>query len=213
MHVSAEEGRQRSVQNGLDTLSACINSLDSRLDKQRFLEYNHTAFMIPKKLEFQGQKQEEVGLAKLPIASVKSGIRLKVAEPEIQKVLHLEMESRLSQLQQRVTSLRAESEEVWKTLETAESTLLEMLNAKDYDCTGYFGENATPACKPPETASIKLRADRQETEEFYLTVSASKLPHNQRSIETQSPELCAYLYSEVRVALILFFRSFIIESS
>ncbi|KAJ3622933.1 hypothetical protein MTP99_019200 [Tenebrio molitor] len=151
MHVSAEEGRQRSVQNGLDTLSACINSLDSRLDKQRFLEYNHTAFMIPKKLEFQGQKQEEV------------------AEPEIQKVLHLEMESRLSQLQQRVTSLRAESEEVWKTLETAESTLLEMLNAKDYDCTGYFGENATPACKPPETASIKLRADRQETEEFYLT--------------------------------------------
>jgi hypothetical protein len=25
--------------------------------------------------------------------------------------------------------------------------------------------------KPPETVSIKLRADRQETEEFYLTVS------------------------------------------
>lgn len=96
---------------------------------------------------------------------------LKAAEPEIQKVLHQEMESRLRQLQQRVTSLRAESEEVWKTLETAESTLLEMLNAKDYDCSGYFGENAMPASKPPETVSIKLRADRQETEEFYLTVS------------------------------------------
>lgn len=92
-------------------------------------------------------------------------------EPEIQKVLHQEMESRLQQLQQRVTSLRAESEEVWKTLETAESTLLEMLNAKDYDCSSYFGENAMPACKPPETVSIKQRADRQETEEFYLTVS------------------------------------------
>lgn len=81
------------------------------------------------------------------------------------------MESRLSQLQQRVTSLRAESEEVWKTLETAETTLLEMLNAKDYDCSGYFGDNAVPASKPPETVSIKLRADRQETEEFYLTVN------------------------------------------
>lgn len=81
------------------------------------------------------------------------------------------MESRLQQLQQRVTSLRAESEEVWKTLETAESTLLEMLNAKDYDCSGYFGESAVPASKPPETVSIKQRADRQETEEFYLTVS------------------------------------------
>lgn len=80
------------------------------------------------------------------------------------------MESRLTQLQQRVTSLRAESEEVWKTLETAESTLLEMLSAKDYDCSGYFGENAMPASKPLEI-SVKLRADRQETEEFYLTVS------------------------------------------
>ncbi|KAJ8950263.1 hypothetical protein NQ318_021117 [Aromia moschata] len=117
MHVTAEEGRQKSVQNGLDTLSACINSLDSRLDKQRFLEYNHSAFMIPKKLEFQGQKTDEQ------------------PEPEIQNLLHREMESRLTQLQQRVTSLRAESEEVWKTLETAE----------------------------------ELRADRQETEEFYLT--------------------------------------------
>lgn len=82
------------------------------------------------------------------------------------------METRLTQLQQRVTSLRAESEEVWKTLETAESTLLEMLSAKDYDCSGYFGENATPLSKPPETISIKLRADRQETEEFYLSVCA-----------------------------------------
>lgn len=81
------------------------------------------------------------------------------------------MESRLTQLQKRVTSLRAESEEVWKTLETAETTLLEMLSAKDYDCSGYFGDSAQPLSKPPETVSIKARADRQETEEFYLTVS------------------------------------------
>ncbi|XP_056646166.1 SLIT-ROBO Rho GTPase-activating protein 1-like isoform X2 [Diorhabda sublineata] len=151
MHISAEEGRHKSVQNDLDSLSACINSLDSRLDKQRFLEYNHAAFMIPKKLEFQRQKTDES------------------PEPAIQSILHREMETRLTQLQQRVTSLRAESEEVWKTLETAESTLLEMLCAKDYDCSGYFGENPLPVTKPPETVSIKLRADRQETEEFYLT--------------------------------------------
>lgn len=81
------------------------------------------------------------------------------------------METRLVQLKTRITTLRAESEEVWKTLETAESTLLDMLTAKDYDCSGYFGENAVPASKPPETVSIKLRADRHETEEFYLTVS------------------------------------------
>ncbi|KAF5305808.1 hypothetical protein FQA39_LY09144 [Lamprigera yunnana] len=151
MHVSAEEGRQKSVQTGLDTLLTCINSLDSRLDKQRFLECNHSAFMIPKKLEFQTHRPEEV------------------VRPEIQKVLHQEMETRLNQLQQRVTSLKIESDEVWKTLETAESTLLEMLNAKDYDCSAYFGETAVPGSKPPETISIKLRADRQETEDFYLS--------------------------------------------
>ena len=92
-------------------------------------------------------------------------------ESELLKTLREELEARLAQLQNRVTTLRTESEEVWKTLETAETTLLDMLNAKDYDCSGYFGEGAVPAHKPPETVSIKLRADRQETEEFYLTVS------------------------------------------
>ncbi|GJQ67390.1 hypothetical protein Trydic_g5085 [Trypoxylus dichotomus] len=152
MHVSAEEGRQRSVQHGMDTLSACINSLDSGTDKQKFLEYNHSAFMIPKKIEFQGQKNDD-----------------QTPEPEIQKILHQEMETRLNQLHMRVTNLRAESDEVWKTVETAERTLLEMLNAKDYDCSQYFGEGAVPATKPPESLSMKQRADRQETEEFYLS--------------------------------------------
>ncbi|EEB12153.1 SLIT-ROBO Rho GTPase-activating protein, putative [Pediculus humanus corporis] len=151
MHISAEEGLERSVQTGLDNLHNCIGSLDSRLDKQRFLESNHSAFMIPKKFEFQGLRGDDG------------------PEPELQKSLREELESRLMQLQQRITSLRTESEEVWKTLETAETTLLEMLNAKDYDCSEYFGENAVPASKPPETVYIKLRADRQETEEFYLS--------------------------------------------
>lgn len=74
------------------------------------------------------------------------------------------------QLKARLTSLKAESEEVWKTLETTGSSLLAMLTAKDYDCNGYFGDNAVPTHKPPETISIKLRADRHETEEFYLMV-------------------------------------------
>ncbi|XP_077265153.1 SLIT-ROBO Rho GTPase-activating protein 1 isoform X2 [Temnothorax americanus] len=151
MHCSAEEGRQRSLQSGAEQLAACVGALDSRADKQRFLESHHAAFMIPKKFEFQGQRGDET------------------PEPELQKMLHSEMEQRLQQLQQRVTSLRTESEEVWKTLETAEASLLEMLTAKDYDCSRYFGENAVPTSRPPETLQIKLRADRQETEEFYLT--------------------------------------------
>ncbi|XP_076750089.1 SLIT-ROBO Rho GTPase-activating protein 1 isoform X2 [Xylocopa sonorina] len=155
MHCSAEEGRQRSLQSGAEQLAACVGALDSRADKQRFLESHHSAFMIPKKFEFQGQRGDEVVV--------------ETPEPELQKLLHAEMEQRLTQLQQRLTSLKTESEEVWKTLETAEASLLEMLTAKDYDCSRYFGENAVPTSRPPETVQIKLRADRQETEEFYLT--------------------------------------------
>ncbi|CAK9813383.1 SLIT-ROBO Rho GTPase-activating protein 1, partial [Anthophora plagiata] len=151
MHCSAEEGRQRSLQSGAEQLAAFVGALDSRADKQRFLESHHSAFMIPKKFEFQGQRGDET------------------PEPELQKLLHAEMEQRLTQLQQRLTSLRTESEEIWKTLETAEASLLEMLTAKDYDCSRYFGENAVPTSRPPETVQIKLRADKQETEEFYLT--------------------------------------------
>lgn len=92
------------------------------------------------------------------------------AEPELQKLLCADLENRLYQLKQRLTTLRTESDEVWKTLETAEYTLLEMLTAKDYDCAPYFGEHSVPASKPPETVSLKRRADRHETEEFYLTV-------------------------------------------
>uniref|UniRef100_A0A0A9YLU2 SLIT-ROBO Rho GTPase-activating protein 1 n=1 Tax=Lygus hesperus TaxID=30085 RepID=A0A0A9YLU2_LYGHE len=149
MHVTSEEGRAKSIQANIDTLNSVLSGLDSRLDKQRFLEYNHNAFMIPKKLEFQGNKDE--------------------AEPELQKLLCADMGIRLKQLETRIETVRAQSDEVWKTLETAEGSLLQMLTLKDYDCTNYFGDNATPASKPPETATLKLRADRHETEEFYLT--------------------------------------------
>lgn len=60
MHCSAEEGIQRSLQSGAEQLVSSVGSLDSRADKQRFLEAHHAAFMIPKKFEFQGQRGDEV---------------------------------------------------------------------------------------------------------------------------------------------------------
>ncbi|XP_065077978.1 SLIT-ROBO Rho GTPase-activating protein 1-like isoform X2 [Ochlerotatus camptorhynchus] len=148
MHVSADQGRCRAVLHNTDTLSHIINSMDSRADKQKFLEQHSAAFMIPKRLEFQGQEED--------------------IEPELQKALHQEMESRLVQLEQRVNNLRMESEEIWKTLETAEINLLEILNTKDYDCSTAFGNGALGFPKP-ENASLKLRSDKNEIEEFYIT--------------------------------------------
>uniref|UniRef100_A0A182MER2 SLIT-ROBO Rho GTPase-activating protein 1 n=1 Tax=Anopheles culicifacies TaxID=139723 RepID=A0A182MER2_9DIPT len=148
MHVSADQGRCRAVLHNAETLSHIVNSMDSRADKQKFLEQHSAAFMIPKRLEFQGQEED--------------------VEPELQKALHQEMESRLMQLEQRLNNLRMESEEIWKTLETAEINLLDILNTKDYDCTGAFGDGAV-AFQKPENTSVKLRSDKNEIEEFYIT--------------------------------------------
>lgn len=59
-HVSGQECLRRSLQGGIDDINKTINNLDSRLDKQRFLEFNNAAFMLPKKFEFQGHKGDEV---------------------------------------------------------------------------------------------------------------------------------------------------------
>lgn len=78
------------------------------------------------------------------------------------------MESRLQHLEQRVNNLRMESEEIWKTLETAETNLIEILNTKDYDCSALFGDTQYTKL---ETITAKQIADKQEIEEFYITVS------------------------------------------
>lgn len=128
LHVTADQGRCRQVLNNSDLLSHIIHSMDSRADKQKFLEQYHTAFMIPKRLEFQSQTSEESILQQpkeLPQPSLTA-----VVECELQKNLSAEMNSRLEQLVARTNHLRIESDEIWKTVETAEINLLEILNQK-----------------------------------------------------------------------------------
>lgn len=173
MHVTADQGRCRAALHNADSMSHTIHTMDSRADKQKFLEQYHSAFMIPKRLEFQGQLGDEAEM-----------------EPELQKALHVEMEQRLQHLNQRVGNLRTESEETWKTLETAEKNLLEMLNAKDYDSSSHFGDQTTQSAKP-DSLAVKSKADKQEIEEFYITVISS--------IHALSP---------IHSALVLAFRKF-----
>lgn len=55
---------------------------------------------------------------------------------------------------------------------------MDMINVKDYDCTHLFDEDSLSSRangpKLPETGILKLRADKQETEDFYLNVSCLK---------------------------------------
>lgn len=135
LHVTADQGRCRQVLNNSDLLSHIIHSMDSRADKQKFLEQYHTAFMIPKRLEFQNQGSEESTLQPkdLPQPSLTA-----VVECELQKTLSTEMDSRLTQLVARTNHLRMESDEIWKTVETAEMNLLEILNQKVNICFSHL---------------------------------------------------------------------------
>ncbi|XP_014679925.1 PREDICTED: SLIT-ROBO Rho GTPase-activating protein 1-like, partial [Priapulus caudatus] len=51
---------------------------------------------------------------------------------------------------------------VWKTLESTESILMNMINVPDYDCSSYF--SGSRKCEPPP----RNRDQRLETESFYL---------------------------------------------
>jgi SLIT-ROBO Rho GTPase activating protein len=60
MHSTGQDQIRRSLQNDIDGLTKALSGLDSRLDKQRFVENNNAAFMIPKKFEFNSVSRNEV---------------------------------------------------------------------------------------------------------------------------------------------------------
>ncbi|XP_053963140.1 SLIT-ROBO Rho GTPase-activating protein 1-like isoform X2 [Anastrepha ludens] len=153
MHVSADQGRSRAILQQADNLSHLIHSIDCRADKQKFLEHHHAAFMIPKRLELQCQQDQSDSI-----------------EMEIKKELHLDMEQRLETLGQRLRDLRIECDEVWKSLETAETKLLEHYNSKDNDTSDIFTEGKQYLLKPPNcNITPKLKAEKQDIEDYYIT--------------------------------------------
>ena len=142
---------RKSEQGDIDSMEKIIAALDSRLDKKLFLEKNETAFMIPKKFEYQPVRRDETEL--------------------VQKAVVEELKSRKLKLAERINSLRVESEEIWKSLEMAEKSLNEMVSSADYDTTRYFVEEETARAERAEREGqgvLERRDQRQETEQFYL---------------------------------------------
>merc|ERR1719206_1432692 len=123
--------------------------IDARLDKKKFLEKHESAFMVPKKFEYQPVRRDETELVQKPVVE--------------------ELESRKKKLADRISSLRVESEEICKSLEAAEKSLNEMVSCADYDTTRYFvEEELTRTERGSDPGYVKQKAERQETEQFYL---------------------------------------------
>ncbi|CAH1784128.1 unnamed protein product [Owenia fusiformis] len=148
MYLSAEDNLQKSQAACNQLMAKSISDLDQRADKQKFLEQNNAMFSLPRKFEFQPHKGDEV------------------YQVSAQKSVQDELDTRYQQLSSRLSCLKLEVDEIWKTLETAEKTLMDMITNEDSDVTPYFTELKQPPRSPIERD--KRRADRQETEDFYI---------------------------------------------
>ncbi|GFO43846.1 slit-robo rho GTPase-activating protein 1, partial [Plakobranchus ocellatus] len=148
MYLGIHEHQKSVHAKFVEYLNKCISDLDSRPDKQKFMELNNVYFMLPKKFEFQPFKGDEV------------------CQISAQKEAREDLIQRFTAIEDRLNSLKVENDEIWKTLETTEKTLVDVIQVGDYDITKYFAEEPTPPKSPHEQA--KVRADRLETESYYL---------------------------------------------
>lgn len=95
-----------------------------------------------------------------------------------------------------------ESDELWKTLETAETSLLEMITANDYDTCAFFIERSNRVTTSVEGAS-KMRSDKQETDEFHLNVKIKLMIGN-------FSHAMHFLLTKIRDAVLQKFRDYML---
>ncbi|XP_069141663.1 SLIT-ROBO Rho GTPase-activating protein 1-like isoform X3 [Argopecten irradians] len=148
MYQNLHKNLSRCHQQSVDIVQKCVAELDAQADKQRFIELQNAAFMLPKKFEFQPCRGDEV------------------QQISAQKPVQDDILQRHRAIQERLVDLRLENDETWKTLEATEKSLNDKINVADYDVSSFFVDENQPPRSPHEAA--KLRGDRLEVEGFYL---------------------------------------------
>ena len=58
------------IQGELHRFKILVQSCSSRLDKKKFLEKHESAFMVPKKFEYQPVRRDETELVQKPVVEV-----------------------------------------------------------------------------------------------------------------------------------------------
>ena len=123
--------------------------------------------MIPKKFEYNPVRRDET-------------------ESLVHKSVLDELEVRKRKLKERLATLKVDNEEIWKSMESAEKTLSEMVSATDFDTTRFFVEEDRNAQRDPEAIVQEMKAKRQEIEDFYTKVSTVACVR-----ESTKPILCS----------------------
>lgn len=62
VYQSCHKNLAKGHNNACEVVNKCVGDLDAQSDKQRFIELYNSAFMLPKKFEFQPYRGDEVSI-------------------------------------------------------------------------------------------------------------------------------------------------------
>uniref|UniRef100_A0A3B4AI17 Uncharacterized protein n=1 Tax=Periophthalmus magnuspinnatus TaxID=409849 RepID=A0A3B4AI17_9GOBI len=161
-YLSAEYNLETSRHEGLDVLESAVDNMDSRSDKHKIMDMHNQVFCPPMRFEYLPHMGDEV------------------CQVSAQQPVQTELLMRYHQLQSRLATLKIENEEVRKTLDATMQTMQDMLTVEDFDVSDAFQHSrSTESIKSVASESYmsksnvaKRRANQQETEMFYFSVSA-----------------------------------------
>jgi len=151
MHSDGLDHVKQSLHTDMSALEKTLATLDSKNDKQQFLKRHTTAFKVPPKFEPKPVRRDET---ESPVV--------------VNKDVLVELNQRRGNMKERLNQMNAESEEIWKSMESAERNLSEVVNARDWDTTRFFVEEDISSTKEPESIVQKEKEKRLEVEDFYV---------------------------------------------
>jgi SLIT-ROBO Rho GTPase activating protein len=145
MYLSAQENIKRSRQLTVDNMSRSIGDLDSNTDKKNYLDFFTNIFNIQRKFQFEPYKGDEV------------------SQVNAQSLIRYEMEKRFEQLDNRLQTLKTENDEIFKTIEATEQSLLNYFDIKNTDMSDLFRD-----LNLPNQNSTLNKEKRIEIENYYV---------------------------------------------
>uniref|UniRef100_A0A1I7VIS1 F-BAR domain-containing protein n=1 Tax=Loa loa TaxID=7209 RepID=A0A1I7VIS1_LOALO len=151
--ITARKDICQKEMDALAELCGFKESLDSKADKQRFIEANHATFMLPKRFEFRGQLGDTVSTVSATDV---------VAE---------ELKQRHLQIERRLANVRIESEEIWKTLESTEKAVAERFieaMTSSVAAAEIPSDTSREDCNDANIYNFRNRINANELYDFYL---------------------------------------------
>ena len=154
MYMSAQENIKRSRQLTVDNLSRSVGDLDSNGDKLAYLDHFASVFSVQQhraKFHFEPYKGDSDAAA-LSVSAEQSPL------------IHAEMAQRYEQLDTRLATIKAENDEIFKTIEATEHSLLAFFDVKNSDVSDLFRDlNLTS-----QSSAALNKTKRLEVEDFYV---------------------------------------------